>query len=96
MFARVLLVLYLSLALVNTRKISNQEYELSPTLPPSGFLGLYYTCQFYVQGLTAPHFTFRNLPSFLECSEGGAIKGTPDSVGSFTFVVIYTYNEVYV
>jgi len=54
-----------------------QQYFLSPPLPPTAFLGQFYTAQFRVVGLDNPKFSFPNLPSFLAPQPDGTVSGTP-------------------
>jgi hypothetical protein len=39
------------------------EFFLSPPLPPTAFVGEYYTTQFRILGLDNPVFRFTDLPS---------------------------------
>lgn len=56
---------------------NSQQYTLSPALPPTAFLGQYYTCDFRVAGLTNPKYTFDDLPYFFKASSSGRLEGTP-------------------
>jgi hypothetical protein len=68
---------------------SYSQYDISPSLPPSAFIGQYYTCQFRASGLKNPSFSFENLPSFLTASSNGAIEGIPTDSGSYSITVSY-------
>lgn len=83
------LLLFTLLALLSTPARSNNRYELSPNLPPTAFIGQYYTCNFRVSGLTAPTFSFVNLPSCFTSTSSGSVEGIPDSTGSFSVTVKY-------
>lgn len=69
-------------------------YILSPALPPTAFIGEYYTCDFRVAGLVNPTFTFKNLPRFFKSLPSGRIEGTPTEKGTFTIIVTYQENKV--
>lgn len=73
---------------------NNSNYQISPPLPPTAFVGQYYTCQFRVLGMDFPTFEFRGLPSCFTGSKAGMIEGVPDQIGSFPLTVVYWSGSV--
>jgi len=66
---------------------SSEDYFLSPPLPPTAFVGEYYTTQFRVLGLDNPVFDFDELPKCFKSYPDGTIEGTPEKAGSFAVKV---------
>ena len=89
-----LLLLFLLCAVSPQTTLGPNQYILSPNLPPTAFIGQYYTCNFRVSGLTAPRFTFVDLPDCFTHSHSGAIEGIPDVSGSFSVTVRYQQGAV--
>jgi hypothetical protein len=84
------LILLFVLLIISHQSLDNyNQYEITPTLPPIAFVGQYYTVNFRVSGLTAPTFTFDNLPSCFNASGNGEIQGTPNKSGSYSIRVNY-------
>lgn len=69
---------------------SAQDAFLTPPFPPTAFLEQYYEVRFRVYGLSAPTFTFTNLPNFLKGTADGVVSGTPNTTGTFNVGVSYT------
>lgn len=69
-------------------------YQLSPSFPPTAFVGQYYTCTFRIGGLSSPIFVFEGLPQYLIASGEGKIEGIPGAVGSFNFTVSYKQGKI--
>jgi len=65
-------------------------YFLSPPLPPTAFVGQYYTAQFRVVGLDFPSFKFSGLPKCFVGTSDGAIEGNPDKAGSYAVTITFT------
>lgn len=63
------------------------DFFLSPPLPPTAFVGQYWTTQFRVLGLDNPIFSFENLPKCFTGYEDGTIEGTADKAGSYAVKV---------
>jgi len=80
------MIKYLLLAILFASVCShdgNDDYFLSPPLPPTAYKGEYYTVQFRVIGVDNPLFSWENVPSCLKGSPDGTLEGTPDKIGSF-------------
>jgi len=69
---------------------SAQDAFLTPPFPPTAFVEQYYEVRFRVYGLSAPTFTFTNLPDFLKGTADGVLSGTPSVTGTFKVTVSYT------
>ena len=52
-------------------------------MPPTAFVGEYYTATFRVLGLDNPVFKFVDLPQCFTGYKDGTIEGTPDKAGSY-------------
>ncbi len=89
----ILLLLLITVAFQHSDNYN--QYEISPALPPTAFIGQYYTVNFRVGGLSTPDFTFDNLPSCFTGSSTGTIEGIPDSIGSFNIRVSYRNGAEY-
>lgn len=66
------------------------DYFLSPPLPPTAFVGEYYTTTFRVLGLDNPVFKFEGLPQCFKGYKDGTIEGTPDHAGSYPATVRFS------
>lgn len=66
------------------------DYFLSPPLPPTAFIGEYYTTQFRILGLDNPVFKFSELPPWLKGYKDGTLAGTPTVAGSFPVRVFFS------
>lgn len=66
------------------------DYFLSPPLPPTAFIGEYYTTQFRILGLDNPVFKFSDLPEELKGYPDGTLAGTPLKAGSYPVRVFFT------
>ena len=66
------------------------DYFLSPPLPPTAFIGEYYTTQFRILGLDNPLFKFVDLPKWFKGYKDGTIAGTPKKAGSYPVRVYFT------
>lgn len=87
----VIVLLWLTI-LTNTQQkqdIQEDRYFVTPALPPTAFLGNYYTAQFRVIGLDNPRFTFNVIPPWFNGFSNGTVEGTPLSVGSFPLQIFY-------
>lgn len=83
------LTLFLLLLTLSTQGGNRNQYSLSPNLPPTAFIGQYYTCNFRVGGLANPSFSFKNLPSCFTASSSGTVEGIPNESGSYSVTVNY-------
>lgn len=83
------IILFTLLLLATQQTDTADNYFLSPPLPPTAFVGQYYTTQFRILGLDNPIFTFINLPKFFKGSNDGTIEGTADKSGSFAVKVSF-------
>ncbi len=81
------------LVLVALTQDTSTGFYLTPPLPPTTFLGQYYTVQFRVLGMTSPTFSFDSLPRCFFASADGTIKGTPNATGSFAVRVNFKSSE---
>ena len=63
--------------------------HLSPIIPPTAFLGQYYTCQFRVLGMDFPRYEFHGLPPNMTGNRYGRVVGTPEKIGSYPVTVFY-------
>ena len=86
MYRYLLVILLIAL----TQQGYSHDFFLSPPLPPTAFVGEYYTTQFRVLGLDNPVFYFTKLPKFLKGHADGTIEGTPKKTGSFPVSVRFT------
>jgi hypothetical protein len=84
-----LAIIFLLIALTSQASSKGNQYSLSPDLPPTAFIGQYYTCNFRVGGLSTPSFTFSNLPSCFTASSSGTVEGIPTESGSYSITVNY-------
>ena len=84
---RVLLALLL---VAFTYQGCTSDYFLSPPLPPTAFIGEYYTAQFRILGLDNPIFKFSNLPAWFKGHSDGTLSGTPKKAGSYPVRVFFT------
>jgi len=84
MYKYLLVVLLLASAYAGE---SSDDYFLSPPLPPTAFVGEYYTTQFRVLGLDNPVFDFDELPKCFKSYPDGTIEGTPEKAGSYAVKV---------
>lgn len=66
------------------------DFFLSPPLPPTAFVGEYYTTTFRVLGLDNPVFKFEDLPQCFKGYKDGTIEGTPDHAGSYPAKVYFS------
>lgn len=64
-------------------------YEITPIIPPTAFVGQYYTVNFRVNGFAKPDISFLNLPDCFTALNTGTIEGIPDTVGSYNIVLRY-------
>lgn len=78
------------LLVVSTYQGASSDFFLSPPLPPTAFVGEYYTATFRVLGLDNPVFVFDNLPQCFKGYKDGTIEGTPDHPGSYPVRVHFT------
>jgi len=78
------------LFIVATTQGGSSDFFLSPPLPPTAFVGEYYTSTFRIIGLDNPLFKFENLPQCFKGYKDGTIEGTPDHAGSYPVRVYYT------
>lgn len=85
---RLALLLFLIVAAHQNNDSSNQ-YEITPIIPPTAFIGQYYTVNFRVNGLAKPNISFDNLPDCFSALNTGTIEGTPDTIGSFNIILRY-------
>jgi len=86
------MIKYLLLAVLLTSACagdSNDDFFLSPPLPPTAYKEEYYTVQFRVIGIDNPVFSWENLPSCLKGSPDGTLEGTPDTIGSFAAKIYF-------
>lgn len=88
---RLILALLAALLLVKSNT-DQPKYQLTPHLPPTAFLERAYFCQFRVPGLAFPAFRFEGLPSGLNGSPSGLLKGSPAATGSFLITITYSSN----
>lgn len=90
MIVRIAALIFLLLLSLSTQTRDNyNQYDILPNLPPTAYIGQYYTVKFRVSGLTTPIFTFKSLPSCFTTTDDGTLEGTPNKVGSFSIVVSY-------
>jgi len=89
MFRNLLVALLLALACAG-----NDEYFISPPIPPTAFVGEFYTVQFRVLGLDNPVFKFEDLPLFFKGYSDGTLEGTPAAVGSYSIKVWFASKGV--
>ena len=82
------LLLFLLVAASQNHNGPNQ-YEITPIIPPTAFVGQYYTVNFRVNGLAKPDISFDNLPDCFTALSTGTIEGVPDTVGSYNIVLRY-------
>ena len=66
---------------------------LSPIIPPTAFVGQYYTCQFRVLGMDFPIYKFHGLPPNMTGNHYGRVIGTPGKIGSYPVTVTYSSKE---
>jgi hypothetical protein len=92
MINRLILLILISL---NFQQIDTNQllFQLSPPIPPTSFLGQFYTCQFRIIGLDYPSFQIDGLPSGFSSSPSGLVKGTPAQIGSFVITISYSSNN---
>ena len=88
------LVLLTFAAVLLAQDTPQQQFFLSPPLPPTAFLGQFYTVQFRVIGLDNPTFSFLNLPPFLNSQPDGTVSGTPTELGSYPLNITFSTLEV--
>ncbi|MDI6767700.1 MAG: putative Ig domain-containing protein [Bacteroidota bacterium] len=79
--------------------INNPIITISPSILPSGMVGLFYHQILGASGGTPPYnfaLASGSLPSGLTLSSTGTISGNPTTVGNFTFTITATdaYNSV--
>ena len=67
------------LFIVATTQGGSSDFFLSPPLPPTAFVGEYYTSTFRIIGLDNPLFKFENLP---QCFKGYKKSKNPDALSS--------------
>lgn len=89
-----LLLLFIYTANTNNSENSLETYFLSPPIPPTAFVGDFYTVQFRVGGLDAPLFDFYNLPSAFTGYPNGTIEGNPSIQGSFPVKVSFRSGNI--
>lgn len=89
-----LLLLLLAATFTNQSAPTINQYTLSPALPPTAFIGQYYTCNFRVSGLSTPSFSFIDLPDCFTPSSSGALEGIPSQSGSYSITVKYQQGSV--
>lgn len=87
------MIKYLVALLLLASAVKAEQYLLTPLYLPTGFEGQYYEVRYRVRGLPHAAFTFSNLPDFLQGTEQGVLKGTPDLSGTFRFKVAFTDDE---
>ena len=85
---RLALLLFLLVAARQSHDDYNQ-YEITPVIPPTAFVGQYYTVNFRVNGLAKPTISFLNLPDCFTALNTGTIEGIPDTAGSYNIVLQY-------
>lgn len=76
--------------LVLAQQYNTPDYFLSPPLPPTAFVGQYYTVRFRVIGVDNPLFKIEGLPKCFKASPDGVIEGNPDKVGSYPIKVTFS------
>jgi hypothetical protein len=81
-----LALLFSFLALLTQQQ---QQYSLSPPLPPTAFVDQYYSCAFRVGGLSKPRFSFSRLPPPLVGSKSGIVWGVPSASGAYRATVTF-------
>jgi len=91
MFRNLLLALLLALVFA-----SPEEYFISPPIPPTAFVGEFYTVQFRVLGLDNPVFKFEDLPLFFKGYSDGTLEGIPATIGSYSIKVWFASKGVQV
>lgn len=74
-------------AVINLIGGNQPGFMLSPPLPQTAFVGLFYTCQLRVIGLDFPVFGFKGLPKEFNSSSNGTITGIPKNIGSYLITV---------
>lgn len=84
-----LALLLLLLVSAHQNHQSYNQYEISPIIPPTAFVGQYYTVNFRVNGLAKPDISFDNLPDCFTALNTGTIEGIPDTVGSYNIILRY-------
>lgn len=95
MYRLLLVTLLLASSLAHKQHYHYKEdYFLSPPIPPTAFVGEYYTLQFRVLGLDNPVFKFEHLPAAFTGHPDGTIEGTPDATGSFAVKVWFASKGV--
>ena len=82
------LILLALLALLQPT-IQQQQYTLSPALPPTAFVDQYYSCVFRAGGLSNPRFSFSRLPPPLIGSKNGIVEGVPSASGAYRTTVTF-------
>lgn len=88
-----LTLLLLLLATASQSRNGINQYEITPIIPPTAFVGQYYTVNFRVNGLAKPDISFDNLPDCFTALNTGTIEGTPDTAGSYNIVLRYQSGE---
>ena len=86
--------LLVALLLVSSFAKHQEDYFITPAVPPTAFVGEYYTIQFRVFGLDNPVYKFEGLPAYLKGHEDGTIEGTPHEKGSFAIKVWFASKGV--
>jgi hypothetical protein len=83
-------IITLIAALLFTASSDKPNTQLSPMIPPTAFLGHYYTCQFKVLGMDSAVYMFKGLPASLSGNNNGLVTGTPNATGSYPITVSYS------
>ena len=60
---------------------------LSPPIPPTAFIGEYYTIHFRVLGAEQPEFFFQTVPAGFTGHADGRLEGLPTESGTFNLVI---------
>jgi hypothetical protein len=70
------------------------DYFVSPPIPPTAFVGEYYTVQFRVLGLDNPVFKFEDMPDCFKGHSDGTVEGTPKTPGTYEIKVWFASKGV--
>ena len=72
----------------------NHDYFVSPPIPPTAFVGEFYTVQFRVLGLDNPVFKFDDLPELFKGHSDGTVEGVPAAPGNYEIKVWFASKGV--